>query len=153
MATNNILTSGQFTLGPNNSIAIYDANGEVDWGLFSTIAWSSKPRINRKEIDIMAGFSYDLAFNRGWQGDITLQRYEGKFDNYWYTNVEIPVQNGAPYPTFTIIQTINETDGSISRYTFVGALITYDDAGKYSNEEGVVQTLNFTAPGRTVTIN
>lgn len=149
----NILTSGQFTLGPNNSIAVYDNNGEVDWGIFSTISYSTKPRINRKEIDLMAGYSYDLAFNRGWTGEFSLQRWEGKFDQYWYTNVEVAVKAGAPYPVFTIIQTIKETNGSISRYTFVGSTITYEDAGKFSNEEGVVQMLTFTSPERSVVNN
>lgn len=147
-----VLSAGSFTLGPNNSVAIFDNSGEVDWGLISTINWTSKPVIVRKEVSLMRGQFFNLAFNHGWQGEMTIQRFEGKFDNYWYLNAEAAVQQGAPYPTFTIVQTIKETDGTVSRYTFIGSTITYEDAGKFSNEEGVVQQLTFTAPQRIVSI-
>lgn len=150
MAQNDI-NGGQFTLGPNNSVAIYDSNGEVDWGILTTISWDSQPVQERRQISLMSGFRYELIFNEGWKGGLDIQRTKGSLDAYW-ANLEALVRAGLPYPRFTIIQTIQETDGSTSRYTFSGAAITYEDAGKYTNEEGVVQRLMFTSPVRLVEV-
>lgn len=147
----NVLNSGQFTLGPNNSLAIYDANGEVNWGIPTTISWESNAVIERKPINLMIGERFDLLFNQGWKGGFDIQRSNGSLDQYWSV-LEAQVRAGLKYPTFTIVQTIRETDGSISRYSFIGASISYDNAGKFMNEEGVVQTLNFTAPVREVEV-
>lgn len=145
----NVINGGQFTLGPNNSIAIYDVNGEVNWGISTTISWTSSTVIERRPINLMIGLRFNLLFNQGWKGEFDIQRSNGALDVYW-ANLEAQVRAGLAYPTFTIIQTIKETDGTTSRYTFVGSSISYDDAGKFQNEEGVVQRLMFTSPTRNV---
>lgn len=144
------LSGAQFTLGPNNTVAIYDDAGEVDWGIISTIRFMSNPVQNTVNVDLMSGYRYELIFNHGWSGEMDLQRFEGKLDAYW-SQLEANVRSGSPYPRFTIIQTIRETSGKISRYTFLQAAIRYTEAGTFENEQGVVQRLSFTCPERLVT--
>lgn len=145
------INAGQFTLGPNNSISIYESltNNEVNWGLPTVIHWKSNAVINRVPINLMRGLKIDLPFNHGWTGGFTIQRTNSSLDQYW-SALEAAVRAGVAYPTFTIIQRIRETDGTKTQLTFLNTLVTYDDAGTYENEAGVVQSLNITAPVREV---
>lgn len=144
-----VINSGQFSLGPNNSITIFDATGEINLGTFTELTFESRPIQDRRKINLMNGSTYDLVFNHGWEGRISIQRTNPFLDQYWGI-LEVNVRAGLPYPTFTIVQTIRETDGTTSRFTFQGAILTYDQAGTWQNEEGVVQMLSFTAPYRII---
>jgi hypothetical protein len=148
MAAPNI-NAGQFSIGPNNSVAIYQGGTEVNWGLITEISWTSSKRNERRQVKLMSGYTFDLVFDNGWQGTIDIQRTNADLDKYWYV-LEQSVQGGLPYPSFNIIQTVRETDGTITKMTFQGAIVTYDDAGTFVNEEGVVQKLTFTSPVRVV---
>ncbi len=150
MATDYI-TTGQFTLGPNNSISIFETstNKEMDWGIPTTIRWDSKPVIQRVGVNLMRGYKRDILFNQGWSGSFSIQRSKSSLDEYW-SALEAAVRAGVFYPTFTIIQRIKETDLTNTQLKFLECSITYDDAGSYENEAGVVQMLSFTAPVRQV---
>jgi len=144
------LNAGQFTLGPNNSVAIFNGGAEINIGLLTEISWMSKQEIEKKKINLMSGYTFLLPFIQNWTGEIHIQRTDNSLDSVWYNMFEAPVKAGAAYPSFNIIQTIRETNGSTSRYTFQGAVIFYDDAGSFQNEEGVVQKVSFSAPLRIV---
>lgn len=144
------LSSAQFTLGPNNSIAIFKGGQEIDIGVITTVVWSSRQEIEKKKINLMSGFTFPLAFLHDWMGEFTIQRTDNRLDSFWYNNVEVPVRSGLPFPVFNIIQTIRESNSTISRYTFQGAQLFYDDAGTYENENGVIQKVSFSAPVRLV---
>lgn len=152
--TTDYINSGSFTLGPTNSVNILETltNNPVDWGLLTQINWHSNAVQTRNSINLMRGLKYDLIFNQGWQGTFSLQRVDSRLDEYW-SALEAQVRAGLPYPTFTIIQRIKETDGTNTQLKFSNASITYDDAGTYENEAGVVMALSFTAPVRLVTKN
>lgn len=144
------LNAGQFTIGPNNSVAVFSGGLEVDLGLITTISYKSMKRNERRQVKLMSGYTFDLVFDNGYEGEIQIQRTNNVLDTYW-ASLENSVRGGLPYPSFNIIQTIRETDGvTTTRFTFQGAIISYDDAGTFVNEEGVVQRLTFTSPVRLV---
>lgn len=145
----NYINAGQFTIGPNNSVSIFETltNNQVDWGFITQIDWSSHAIINRVPVNLMSGTRIDIPFLNGWTGEFTIERTNSNLDTYW-SLLESSVRAGLPYPNYNIIQYIKETDGTLTQCTFYGALITYDEAGRYANEEGVVQRLMFTAPAR-----
>lgn len=147
----NYTNPGQFTTGANNSVSIFETltNNQVDWGFITQIDWSSRAVINRVPVNLMRGLRIDIPFLDGWSGELTLQRTNSSLDVYW-SQLEAQVRAGLPYTQFNIIQYIKETDGTNTQCTFYGALITYDEAGRYANEEGVTQRLMFTAPAREV---
>ena len=144
------LSGGQFTLGPNNSVAIFQGGAELNIGLITTVSWMSKVEIEKKKINLMSGYTFILPFIQNWTGELTIQRTSNVLDSVWYNLFEAPVKAGGAYPSVNLLQTIRETDGSVSRYTFQGAAIFYDDAGSFSNEEGVTQKISFSAPIRIV---
>lgn len=151
MTPSNFLNPGQFTTGPNNSIAIYETltNAEVDWGLVTQVNWDSNAVTERKPVPLMNGLKTDLIFFQGWKAEFTIQRTNSNLDVYW-SNIEALVRAGAPMPTWTIIQRIQETDSTITENTFPLCAITYDAAGTFANEEGVTQKLMVTSPARLV---
>jgi hypothetical protein len=149
---NDFINAGQFTIGPNNSISILDSvtNQEMDWGLATQINFDSKPLNVRVPVSLMRGTKVDLIFQQGRSGSLSIQRTNSNLDVYWST-LEAQIRAGLPRPTWSIIQTIKETDGTITQINYVQSQITYDESGTYTNEQGVVQMLNFTAPAARVT--
>lgn len=147
----NYINGGKFTLGPNNTISIFEtvSGAEVDWGIPTTINWKSSPVNERRPVNLMRGVKVDLVFDQGWKGDFTIQRTNSSLDQYW-SAFEAAIRAGLPRPVFNIIQRIRETDLTNTQLTFYNCQITYDDAGTFANEEGVVQMLNFTSPAREV---
>jgi hypothetical protein len=143
------LNAGQFTVGPNCSVAIYQGGSELDIGLITQINFDIKTRIDKKEANLMSGFCFEIPFLKGWQGSISIQRTNANLDIFWAT-VENNYRAGLPYPTVNIIQTIRETDLSTTRFTFQGSMLYYDEGGRFANEELVTQTLSFSAPLRNV---
>lgn len=150
MATPTI-AGGQFTIGPNNSIAIYVGGQEIDVGVVTIIRWDSRPRIEKRRVNLMSGYTFELPFLQGWEGSFEIQRTGNKLDSVWYNFFEVPYQTGQGYPSVNIIQTIKETQNSgTTRITFQGCILYYDDAGTYENEAPVTQRLSFAAPIRIV---
>jgi hypothetical protein len=144
------LNAGQFTIGPNCSVAIFQGGSELNLGLITQIMFSSKIEIEKKRINLMSGYTFILPFIQNWTGEITIQRTDNSLDSLWYNLFEAPVKAGAPYPTCNIIQTVAETGGGTTRFTFQGAALFFDDAGSFENEQGVVQKVSFSAPIRLV---
>ncbi len=147
----NYINAGQFTLGPNNSISIFEtvSGAEVNWGVPTMINWKSNTVTERRPVNLMRGIKVDLVFDQGWHGDFTIQRTNSSLDQYW-SALESAVRLGVTRPVFNIIQRIRETDMTITQATFYNCQFTYDDAGTFANEEGVVQMMNFTSPAREV---
>jgi hypothetical protein len=144
------LNAGQFTLGPNCSVAIFQGGSELNIGIITEIMFSSKVEIEKKKINLMSGYTFILPFIQNWTGELTIQRTDNSLDSVWYNLFEAPVKAGGQYPSVNIIQTIRETNGSTTRFTFQGAAMFYDDAGSFQNEEGVTQKVSFSSPIRLV---
>lgn len=125
-----------YSIGPNNSIAIYDENGIVDFGRI--ISFKSNADEMIKDINLMSGVTDHLKFDHGWKGEFNVQRTSGALDKYWAAS-QAAVRQGLPEKTFTVIQTIKETDSTVTRFSFLNVIMKYDDAGMWENEEGVVQ--------------
>lgn len=143
------LNAGQFTIGPNCSVAIFNGGSEVDIGLITQINFDYKTRIEKRMVNLMSGFTFEIPFLQGWQGSLSIQRTNSKLDKYWDT-VENNYRAGLPFPSLNIIATIRETDLSTTRFTFQGSCLYLDDAGRFANEELVTQTLTFSSPKRLV---
>jgi hypothetical protein len=147
MAT--FINPGVFTIGPNCTISIIDilTGNEVDFGLLTQGKFTTSTVTQRTPINLMSGIREDLVFYQGWKGDFTVYRTNSNLDVIW-SNYEALVRAGLNPPIFNIIQTIKESNGTISRYTFLNGQLTYDEAGTFENEAPVMQTFNFTAPAR-----
>jgi hypothetical protein len=145
----NFINPGVFTIGPNNSVSIIDiqTGAEIDFGDSTIIMFSSQPVNQRTPVNLMSGIKEDLVFDQGWRGDFTVQRTNSKIDVFW-SILEAQVRAGVTRPLFNIIQNIRESDGTLSQYTILFCQITYDDAGSFENEAGVVQKFSFTSPAR-----
>jgi hypothetical protein len=143
------LNAGQFTIGPNCSVAIFNGGQELDIGLITQINFESKTRIEKKMVNLMSGFTFEIPFLQGWTGGISVQRVNATLDKFW-NQVETNYRAGLAYPSLNIVQTLRETDGSITRFTFQGSCLYYEEGGRFANEEVVTQTLSFSAPIRIV---
>jgi len=83
----------------------------------------------------------------GWSGKIMLDRANPNLDrlfaileNAYYAGLNVQPQ--------TITQTIQESDGTISQWQFVGCAIAYDEAGSWSNGKFISQSVSWCAAKR-----
>ncbi len=151
--TTNFVNPGVFTIGPNCSISILDQNNnEIPIGLGTQINFMASPVNQRVPVNLIQGIKEDVIFDQGWRGEFSIQRSTGSLDIYWST-LEAQVRSGVIRPTFTILQNVNESDGTVSQITFYNCALTYDDGGNFANEEVVTQKLSFTSPARIVVSN
>lgn len=79
----------------------------------------------------------------GWEGGFDLERLDSTLDDYfslaedgYYNGV---ISNGVP----TITETITESNGRITQYSYQGVALKFADAGKWTGDAKVMQSVTF----------
>jgi hypothetical protein len=90
-------------------------------------------------------------FHKGWSGSFTTDRTNNVIDRYFALQ-EASYYAGRDQLPMTITQTITETDGSVTQYQFIEVVLVYDDAGTWSGEEVVSQSISFQASRRLLRV-
>lgn len=95
----------------------------------------------------MDGTVRNAKLPQGWSGTMVFQRGGPEIDEY-INDFSRNYRLGGDQLNLTITHTINELDGTISKYTYSGVVIELTDAGMWSGTDIVSQTLNFTSTAR-----
>ena len=89
--------------------------------------------------EIPDGWECDFSFDRtGRQLDDLFAQME---DNYW---------TGGNLASFSILQTIQNPDGTIAQYQFKALACKFDDAGNFEGDKKVEQKVKARGPRRTI---
>lgn len=83
-------------------------------------------------------------FFDGWSGSFELERQGPTLDDHFVTK-EANYYQGIDNGTVTITETITEPDGSVSQYRFTGVVLKFADAGSWSTDASVKQSVSFMA--------
>lgn len=83
----------------------------------------------------------------GWSGKITLDRANQNLDKL-FAILEAAYYNGTNVQPQTITQTIQESDGTITQWQYVGCAIGYDEAGSWANGKFISQSVSWCAAKR-----
>lgn len=135
-----------YSIGKDTTIVVTLPSGAA-LNLGKLVKWTAKPDQENKKIKGMDGITDHVRFWNGWSGSFELERTSPDLDTYFAT-LESNYHAGIPELPVTIQQTTLENDGSVSQYSFRGALLTFDDAGSYSGDSTVSQKMSFVATQR-----
>jgi hypothetical protein len=83
----------------------------------------------------------------GWEGSAEADRTNSILDDY-FVQKEGALYAGARPLAASIMQRINELDGSVTRYRFIGVTMKLDEGGSYKSDERVTQKVSWTAAQR-----
>jgi hypothetical protein len=84
----------------------------------------------------------------GWEISIKIDRRDASVDDFW-NSLENEYYNGDNLPAGTIIVTISNSDGSISKYRYEDTVLKVDNPGDFSGDKIVQQSLSGMASSRT----
>lgn len=134
-----------FSVGRDTSLDIISPNGPLDFGLVTN--FHSKQEAIEKMVKGIDGISRPVRFYNGWTGTIDLERRGPDVDIYFALS-EQNYYDGVDEGSCTITETMQEPDGSISQFRYIGVLLKYDDAGARTGDNTIQQKLSFMASRR-----
>ncbi|MFS2114312.1 hypothetical protein [Herbaspirillum frisingense] len=134
-----------FNVGRDISLDIISPNGPLDFGLVTN--FHPKQEVVEKMIKGIDGISRPVRFYNGWTGTLDIERRGDAVDAYFALS-EQSYYDGVDEGSCTITETIQEPDGSVSQYRYLGVVLKYDDAGPRTGDNTIQQKLSFMASRR-----
>lgn len=137
--------SSQFNIGKDVTLDIVGPQGPLNFKILT--GFSAKP--NYKSIDSkgLDGIDRFEDLPGGWSGDLSLDRSDSTVDDF-FAQKEANFYTGLSSTTVTITETIQETNGSISQYRYLGVALTLQDAGNKTGDNKISIKIGFRAARR-----
>lgn len=138
-----------YTVGRDVTITIITPLGAV-------ATWEQVTSFSKKQdtVDVkvkrMDGVVDHLMMPDGWSGSIALSRGSSDVDAYFAT-LETSYYNGVDIGSGSIVETITETDGSVSQFTYTGVMLKLSEGGTASGEAEVKQQIDWVGSRRKQT--
>lgn len=114
---------------PSGTLAL---NGKTDYEIKPMYS-----ELKHKDLDGTTSHAY---VPDGWQIGIKLERRDPAVDRY-FAQLEASYYAGANLVPGTILETIQEADGSVSQFQYTGVVLRYDDAGSWKSDAFVPVSL------------
>ena len=138
-------TNGTYTTGRDVTLNIITPSGELI--LPGLKNFSADPFYTDLKSKLITGRSIFDIIPDGWKGMFQLDRFNRDVDNY-FAALESNYFQGIATKKATILETINETDGSISQWRFVEVTLKLDKAGEFSGDKQVEQSISWMSSER-----
>ncbi|PKN07937.1 MAG: hypothetical protein CVU24_17990 [Betaproteobacteria bacterium HGW-Betaproteobacteria-18] len=137
-----------FTVGRDVTLTIITSSGPLNLSLITS--FKSKQDTSEQKVKGLDGITRHARFYDGWSGSFSLDRMNSNVDDY-FAQLEDNYFMGINELPCTITETIQEVDGSVSQYRYTNVLLKLDDAGDYSGDKTVKQSISFVASRRQQT--
>lgn len=134
-----------YTVGRDVTVTVITPTGPLD--LTGITSFASKANTGKSNVNRMDGINDYLRYPNGWSGTFDIDRTSSEVDDY-FAELEAAYYAGNNELPATITETTTEVDGSISQYRYVGAMLTYDDAGTKAGNSTVKLKIGFDASRR-----
>lgn len=136
-----------FNLGRDGAkITIVDSvNGNVT--LSGMVEFGAKSRAKEAESEGIDGITKFRNAPAGWEGDFKFDREDASVDVY-FDAWETSFYAGLPPPEVVITQTVNETDGSRTKWQYQGVTLKLSDGGTWKGLDKVSQSIGWKASRR-----
>jgi hypothetical protein len=132
MPTNN------FSTGKDITLTIQTQAGALQLNLTD---FAAKPKTTMLESKNLNGIKQHAYIPDGYDLSFKLDRMDPTVDNFWAA-YEAAYYAGFNQLSGMILETIKESDGSISQWQFNGVVIKVDDLGSWSGDKKVEQSLS-----------
>ena len=134
-----------FSVGRDVSLDVVTASGPLNFGLITK--FSSKQSSKEEAIKGLDGITRPVRFFDGWSGSFNMERQDSSLDDF-FAMLEANYYAGMNEAAVTITETITEVNGAITQYRYTGVLLKYEDAGDWSGDATVKQSVSFVASRR-----
>lgn len=134
-----------FSVGRDIILAITTATGTLS--THNVTKFSSKPEYKKSKVNPLDGRIIHQRFPDGWTGTLEIERADSSIDDYFAAD-EAGYYAGNNSSPCSITEIIQEPDGSVSEYQYTGVVLSLTNAGDWSSDTTVKQTLSFDAARR-----
>jgi hypothetical protein len=107
--------------------------------------------MTEQKIKGLDGITRPVRFFDGWSGRFEYERQDSTLDDY-FSMLEANYYLGVPEQPCSITETIENPDGGITQYRYLGVLLKLDDAGDWAGDKTVKMTVSFVASRRMKTL-
>jgi hypothetical protein len=108
------------------------------------ISFDTKPRTKKLESEQITGQTIFRNVPNGHEGSMTFDRQDASVESYFATK-EANFFAMLPPEVCAITHTINNLDGSISQFQYIGVELELDDAGDYKGLDKVTVKVSWRA--------
>ena len=115
--------------------------------LRDVVGFQAEQQVKLQRSDPLNSVPVEFNTPAGWRGQFQLDRGSSALDDL-VAAIEAAFWNAGVIGSGTIYQYLNEADGSVSTYEFVGVALTLTNSGHYKAENIVTQSVNFFASQR-----
>ena len=115
--------------------------------LRDVIGFSAQQQVKLQRSDPLNSVPIEFNTPAGWRGQFQVDRGSSALDDL-VAAIEAAFWNAGMIGSGTIYQYLNEADGSVSTYEYIGVALTFTDSGHYKAENIVTQTVSFFASQR-----
>lgn len=125
-----------FNIGRDGSqITIFDSiAGQVTFN--GTISFDSRARTKKLESENITGTTVFRNVPNGHEGTFEFDRQDSSVEAY-FAQAEANFYAQLPPPVAVITQTINELDGSVTQFQYIGVQLDLTDAGSWKGLDKV----------------
>lgn len=135
------------SMGRDLSIIINTQNGVLKITPDLIGSYTRDPMSDVKSWLPITGIEEDVVIPKKWGGSIELIRKGPVIDLFW-ANFEAAYYNGVSIQPSSMIETIEEPDGSTSQWNYINVILRLTKGGDWRGDEFVNQTLEWTATRR-----
>lgn len=110
-------------------------------------SFSSMQKTYNRETAAIDGVTRHVNIPGGWSGNFEIEKVGDSIDAF-FANLEVQYYNGANIGTYTIAQTIENPDISITTYQYIGTVFTFSSAGDWMADNYITQKVEFSSEKR-----
>ncbi|AJX61593.1 hypothetical protein AQ938_06990 [Burkholderia pseudomallei] len=139
------MSINNFSVGRDISLDIVTGSGPLQINLITE--FTSNQESTEVKVKGIDGITRFVRFFDGWKGKFNVERQDATLDQY-FSQLEQNFFSGIGEQSVTITESIQEANGSISQFRYLGVLLKYDDAGGWKGDSTVKQAVSFVCSRR-----
>ncbi|KAF1003115.1 MAG: hypothetical protein GAK28_04916 [Luteibacter sp.] len=129
-----------FTVGKDIALTIVTSTGILALPV-TTTSFDSKPQYNKVRGVCLDGVNRGFNAPTGWDLAFQLDRSSSVVDDF-FAQQEAGYFAGLDTLTGSVTETITEANGAVTQYRYTGVILALDDAGKFTGDAKVGQTIS-----------
>jgi hypothetical protein len=135
------------SVGRDTTIVLNDPNSGGVPNILYVTAFDARPDHSKLKSNGLDGTVRHAVEPQGWSGKIMLDRGNQNLD-ILFDILETAYYSGTNIVAQTITQTIQEADGTVTQWQYLGCAISYDEHGSWQNGKFISQSIGWCSSKR-----
>jgi len=136
-----------FSLGHDVTVTIYDNNTNSLVSFPAQTGWQANPIYKNLKSSPLNSFPIYAEVPDGWRGSFDFDRTNNTIDVY-FANFEAAYWAGGNPLDGSITETIQEDDGTVTQFVYVGVSMRLANSGQWRSGEKVSQRIDWSCSTR-----